>query len=219
VTDERLRRAVAHAGKSDGDVAALERAISEAIDREGVGHVSREIAAGLNQTFRASDRVSLVVTGLGWLGGGIGAIEGQLVETIETAERELAVVAYSITSGPARVWSALEAAIESGIRCTLVVDRLEAQDQDMYAWLRLLRNRHARTFTVVDFVGEDASDHLHAKIVVADRHRALVGSANLTSHGLLLAHELAVLIDGPLAEEIAGRIDLLTRSALVRRPE
>jgi phosphatidylserine/phosphatidylglycerophosphate/cardiolipin synthase-like enzyme len=50
------------------------------------------------------------------------------------------------------------------------------------------------TFDVIDFVGEDDNDHLHAKIVVADRRRALVGSANLTAHGLLLADELRATV-------------------------
>ena len=124
----------------------------------------------------------------------------------------------SMTAGPARVWDALERAADGGLRCTLIVDRLEAQDARTHDRVRALRERHPTTFEVWDFFGEDDNDHLHAKIVVADRRRALVGSANLTAHGLLLAHELAVLLDGPVAEEIAARIDLLTRSQLVRRP-
>ena len=69
---------------------------------------------------------------------------------------------------------------------------------------------------LVDFRGEDDNDHLHAKVVVADRLRAIVGSANLTAHGLLLAHELAVLLEGPAADDIAARIDLLARSNLAK---
>jgi phosphatidylserine/phosphatidylglycerophosphate/cardiolipin synthase-like enzyme len=104
--------------------------------------------------------------------------------------RELALVVYAMSAGPVRVWQALEHAVDSGIRCTLVVDRLDAQNPEMRERLRALRNRHVGTFDVIDFVGEDDNDHLHAKIVVADRRRALVGSANLTAHGLLLADEL-----------------------------
>jgi phosphatidylserine/phosphatidylglycerophosphate/cardiolipin synthase-like enzyme len=158
-----------------------------------------------------------VATGLGWLGGGAGAIERALTRLIDTANHELVLAVYAMSPGPARVWDALERAIDGGISCTLVADRLESQDPAMRERLRAVRERHLATFHVFDFVGETDRDHLHAKIAVADRRLALVGSANLTAHGMLLAHELAVLIDGPAAEEIAARIDMLGRSRFVRR--
>jgi phosphatidylserine/phosphatidylglycerophosphate/cardiolipin synthase-like enzyme len=62
--------------------------------------------------------------------------------------------------------------------------------------------------------GGGTGEGLHAKVLVADRSAALVGSSNLTFHGLVSSHELAVLVRGPLAGEIADRIDMLARSAL-----
>jgi PLD-like domain len=197
---------------------ALKQALSAELSSAGIDGLAIRLSQDLRRLAASDDRVSLVVTGLAWLGGGTQAIERTLVDLIQTAERELALVVYAMSAGPARVWDALEQAVDGGIRCTLVVDRLEAQNPHMRERLRQLRNRHIATFEVIDFLGEDDNDHLHAKIVVADRTRALVGSANLTAHGLLLAHELAVLLEGPVAEEIAARIDLLGRSRLVRRP-
>ena len=43
---------------------------------------------------------------------------------------------------------------------------------------------------------------------------ALVGSPNLTFHGMMSAHELAVVIRGPAAEAIASRVDRLLHSQL-----
>jgi phosphatidylserine/phosphatidylglycerophosphate/cardiolipin synthase-like enzyme len=218
-TPDPLREALERLSEADGDEAELRSALLAELAANGAEAVSRKLARELRRVGQRTDRVSLIVTGLAWLGGGTQAIEGRLIELIESARRELALVIYSMTSGPARVWNALERAVDGGVRCTLVVDRLNTQDEQMYERFRRLRNRHVAAFDVFDFIGEDDNDHLHAKIVVSDRHRALVGSANLTAHGLLLAHELAVLVEGPAAEEIATRIELLTRSRLVKRPE
>jgi cardiolipin synthase len=215
---EPLRDAIAQAVTGHPEAREiLERELAAGLVAEGPDRLARMLATELRRAAVSRDRVSLVATGLAWLGGGTRAIEQTLVELIETAERELALVVYAMSAGPVRVWDALARALDGGVRCSLVVDRLESQNPEMLELLRRLRNRHPATFDVVDFLGQDDRDHLHAKIAVADRSRALVGSANLTAHGLLLAHELAVLLEGPVADEIAARIDLLLRSRLVRR--
>lgn len=206
------RVAVGERGASD----ALERVLAAGLVTDGATGIARQLASEIMRIESTRDRVSVVATGLGWLGGGAGAIERALTRLIDTAEHELVLAVYTMSAGPARVWNALEDAIVGGISCTLVADRAESQDPGMRERLRSLRDRHPATFRILDFVGETDRDHLHAKIVVADRRRALVGSANLTAHGMLLSHELAVLIDGPAAEEIAARIDMLGRSRLVR---
>jgi cardiolipin synthase len=216
-SDEPLRRALARVAADEaGASGQLEDVLAASLVADGPAVLARQLASEIVRTEHSRDRVSVVATGLGWLGGGAGAIERTLTRLIETAERELILAVYAMSAGPARVWDALERAIDGGVLCTLVADRLESQDPGMRERLRALRDRHSTTFRVLDFVGESDRDHLHAKIVVADRRRALVGSANLTAHGMLLAHELAVLIDGPSAEEIAARIDMLGRSRLVR---
>jgi cardiolipin synthase len=57
---------------------------------------------------------------------------------------------------------------------------------------------------------------LHAKVLVVDRSIALVGSANLSFHGMVSNHEMALVVRGPTAEVIAERFDMLARSAAVR---
>jgi len=53
---------------------------------------------------------------------------------------------------------------------------------------------------------------LHAKVIVVDRKKALVGSANLSLRGLMNNHELGVVVEGPVAAEIARAIDMLMAS-------
>lgn len=216
-SEDPLRKALARVAVSEpGAHELLERVLANSMMAEGAAGLARRLASEIVRLERSRDYVSVVTTGLGWLGSGAGAIERTLTELIETAERELVLAVYAMSPGPARIWDALEQAIDGGISCTLIVDRLESQARDVREHLLTVRDRHPATFKILDFVGETDHDHLHAKIAVADRRRALVGSANLTAHGMLLAHELAVHIDGPVAEEIAVRIDMLGRSRFVR---
>jgi phosphatidylserine/phosphatidylglycerophosphate/cardiolipin synthase-like enzyme len=215
--EQPFRDALGRAAAGDPNaVDQLERELATMLATEGAASLAQRLAAEIRRATISRDRVSIVTTGLGWLGGGAGAIERTLIQLIETAQRELVLAVYAMSAGPARVWEALERTIDGGVACTLVIDRLTSQNLVIRERLQALRTRHSSTFRLLDFVGETQSDHLHAKIVVADRRRALVGSANLTAHGMLLAHELAVVVDGPTAEQIAARVEMLGRSRLVR---
>jgi hypothetical protein len=56
-----------------------------------------------------------------------------------------------------------------------------------------------------DFNPDNPMAQLYAMVLVADRSTAMVGSANLSFHGMVANHELALVVRGPIAEEIAAR--------------
>lgn len=58
----------------------------------------------------------------------------------------------------------------------------------------------------MDFSNPDGSQ-FHAKAVVIDRKRALIGSANFTWGGMAINHEIGVLLKGKYAWDIASLID------------
>jgi cardiolipin synthase len=194
----------------------LAEAVADVLARRGQAGLVEELQEGIAAAATRIDRLSLAVTGLGWLGGGVPAVERTVTDLLAAAEQEILLTAYSMTPGTGRVWEALETALATGVRCTLIAHRIDEQHPDIRVFLGELRRRHPGIFTVYDFSGSDPADTLHAKIVVVDRQAALVGSANLTFHGMVSAHELAVVVRGPAAEQIAGRIDLLLRSPLVK---
>jgi cardiolipin synthase len=198
------------------ETARLAEAVAEVLARRGQAGLIEELQKGITSAAGRFDRVSVAATGLGWLGGGVPAVERTVTELLAGAEQEILLTAYSMTPGTVRVWEALEMALATGVRCTLIAHRIDEQHPDIRTFLSEQRRRHAGIFTVYDFGGSDPADTLHAKVLVVDRRAALVGSPNLTFHGMVSAHELAVIIRGPTAEQIAGRIDLLLRSPLVR---
>lgn len=71
-------------------------------------------------------------------------------------------------------------------------------------------------FFLYDFSSEGWSD-LHAKVIVADRSKAVVGSSNLSRRGMLTNYELAVLVEGNAAVTVAKAVDRLFDSENVNR--
>jgi len=151
--------------------------------------------------------VSVVVTGTAWMGGGIGSIESALERLFREAEQEIALTAYTNSSSADRLLDWLETALTRGVQVRMVINRLNTQPTDVVDRLCHLTNTYPH-FHLYDFVSEGGAD-LHAKAIVADRRLALVGSSNLSRHGLLTNHELAVLVEGPDAADVARAIDLL----------
>lgn len=164
------------------------------------------------------DAVGVVVTGLGWAGGGIRSIDGVLRELVASAQRSLDATAYSLTDGAGPLFDEIESRLESGVKVRLIINNL-AEPAKAPARFRvgLLLDRFPGRFMLWDFPkrGEGEMASLHAKLVVADRSRAFVGSANLSFHGLAASHELGVSVDGPAAAEVALCVDRLINSRYV----
>ena len=156
-------------------------------------------------------RVSVVVTGTAWMGGGIGSIESALERLFREAKQEIALTAYTISSSADLLFDWLEAALTRGIQIKLVINRLNTQPSDVVVRLRRLASTYPH-FCLYNFVSEYEAD-LHAKAVVVDRRMALVGSSNLSRRGLLANHELALLVEGMAAVDVARAIDFLCVSS------
>lgn len=203
-------------GPAEAAVQATAR-LAEVRSAGGDLGVSREFEDALKELEATSDTVQVAVTGVGWIGGGIPSVERMLLELISGAAREIQLTAYSITSGSGRVLAALEDALATGIRCVLLVNDFDQQPASVRMTVGKLVAQFPTLAEVHDWPGGSESEGLHAKVVVADRAVALVGSANLTARGLITAHELAVVVRGPSAELIGGAIDRVVASGAVRR--
>jgi len=144
--------------------------------------------------------------GFGTAGRAVGPV---LHELIEGARQELHLLAYSLRASAPDLAPLLTAAVLRGVSITVIVDRLAEQPQAVREWLREMAASHAHV-TIVSFEEPDAS--LHAKVLVADRRRAVVGSANFTWSGMVTNHEVAVLLKGEPARTLALAVDRLAAS-------
>jgi phosphatidylserine/phosphatidylglycerophosphate/cardiolipin synthase-like enzyme len=173
------------------------------------GGPAAELASWVKSLASTVDRVSLVATGLAWLGGGTRSVEQALLSLISGATDEILVTAYSVTGGSSRVMDAIARRAAAGVRCVFIVNRLSEQPFDTRAVLRELRGNFQKNVFVYSFEDATSIEGLHAKVVVVDRKDAIVGSANLSFHGMTSGHELGLLVRGPTASVVASAIDLL----------
>lgn len=146
----------------------------------------------------------VVVTGITWMGGGVGSIESALEQLIREAEREIDLTAYSITNGADLIFDWLSAALARGIKVRMIINHKDEQPAGVMNRLQKLASSY-RHLELYDFTVERAA--LHAKVIVADRKVALIGSSNLSRRGLLINHEIAVLINGSAAQMVASVLD------------
>ena len=150
--------------------------------------------------------VMILATGPELVRDGARAIEPVIEELMLDAKAEIHIVAYLFTSQASRFLRLLRETAERGIRLTIVVNHLEAQDRTVRDRLLFLAEKFAHV-TVTSFTKNGAQ--LHAKTVVADRKRAVVGSANFSWGGMTTNYELGVLLEGDAAWDLARLIDLL----------
>lgn len=150
----------------------------------------------------------VVVTGPEWIGFGFGSVETALLDLVSSAQHEIAATIYSLGAETRPIIGAIEDKLTGGVRVALVVNAMDSQHPAIGDRLRDLAARFKHC-TVCDFAGAGSDAVMHAKVVVADRRRALIGSANLSRGGLVSNHEMAVVVEGPAAEAAADRIDQL----------
>lgn len=163
----------------------------------------------------SENRVSVVVTGTAWMGSGVGSIESALERLFREAEQEITLTAYTISSGADLLFDWMEGVLSRGVQVRLLINRLNSQPVEVITRLRQLAITYSHLH-LYDFISDNASD-LHAKAIVADRRLALIGSSNLTRRGILANYELAVLLEGPAATDVARVMDILLASGYAGR--
>lgn len=131
------------------------------------------------------------------------------IEMIRTAKREILVVGYLFTKGAQQVLRELAAAGRArAVAVTLVGNRLTEH-------LSLLKSVWGRQSCRPNLLSReidpaDTLAALHAKLLVCDRHDALITSANLSSHGLHHNIEIGIRVK---SAEMSSLIDFVQSMA------
>ena len=154
-----------------------------------------------------STDIQVLVTGSRFTGRGFRAIEPVMGELIRSAQEEIHIAAYVLTPSALSLLGLIEGALKRGVRVTAIINNLEQQPHGVTARLQMMAESfsHMRLSSISSREG----GQLHAKVLVADRKVAVMGSANLTWGGLVTNHELALLISGDAAWHLASLIDIL----------
>lgn len=166
------------------------------------------LGSWISEARRQRDNVVLVGTGEGW-GGAIQSLERNARLLVREATSSLHMTVYSITSGATGLLEDLEAALRSSpsLHVHMLINRPAEQNPELMGRLKALASERRHRFHLKGITPEKGD--LHAKIIVSDRHRVLLGSANLSFHGFNVSRELAVLIDGPVSWGLADMVERL----------
>lgn len=146
-------------------------------------------------------KVKIVATGEKWVGKSVRATSSMVEELIDSTENSLLITIYILNDR--NILKKIKESLERGIAVDLLV---YAPDKDLYGIYSQISSldkeyHHMNLFKVYDTV-------LHAKVLVSDRKKVLISSANLTLGGLLNNYELGVMIDD---HDVAFEIESVIR--------
>ncbi len=153
--------------------------------------------------------IKILATGSDFLKEGVRGTGPVIEELMENIDNELHILAYVISEHAEKFLGLIERALESGIKTTLVINNL--QKQDTYVRDKLLKWKSKfRYFNLVDFNRKEKT--LHAKVVVVDREKAVVGSANFSWGGMSGNYEIGILLEGREAWTLSKLVDDVANS-------
>jgi phosphatidylserine/phosphatidylglycerophosphate/cardiolipin synthase-like enzyme len=123
------------------------------------------------------------------------SIEAQLYEMMEKTEKELLIITYTVSSKPEIFWEKIEELLKRNVKMKIIIDGSIEHDRKA---LKLMENLNATfyNFQLLKFTGPSP---LHAKFIVSDGKRAILGSANITGGGLFQNQEVAIYMEGEKA--------------------
>lgn len=132
-----------------------------------------------------------------------------LRDLVVSSRQELLVVGFTISDMTFRELLVRQA--RAGVEVTVLGDRKTRAARD----LRKHWPKGPPLVALEDVESLDEQRQIHAKVVVADRSRALVGSANFTISGLGRNLEFGLLVEGEAAAEIVDVVAELRRAGWV----
>lgn len=145
-----------------------------------------------------------VATGDNWVGYGVRSFRSIISELIKSANTEILMTAYLLTNRD--IITEIETALKRGVNVTIylyddrkkitkteaVKSAFKLTEEFPYLFIKVVKNKV-----------------LHAKILIVDGKKTLVGSANLTQPAMLSNYELGFVVEDPT---ISGQItDLIRR--------
>ena len=132
---------------------------------------------------------------------GLRGIEPVIEEIIMEANQEIQLLVYVFTPKAIHLLKLLEHSLERGIDVTIVINSLSKQNETIKTELNLLKSKYDHLKIINLFEAEN--HYLHAKLVVVDRKKAVVGSANFTWGGMYGNYEVGLLVEGEQVWKLA----------------
>jgi cardiolipin synthase len=148
----------------------------------------------------------VIGTGIDFLRTGIRGMEPTIESLILEASSEIQIMAYVFTASALPILDLLEKQASKGLTITIVVNHLNSQRPTIISKLNKLSK--FQKVKLIDFA-DQRKRQLHAKVLIIDRMKALVGSANFTWGGMFTNYEVGIKVEGEVAWKLAALVDTL----------
>lgn len=135
-----------------------------------------------------SSNAEIVATGDKWIGYGITPTEDVIKEMINKSKKSLLITVFIISES--KILENIEKALNRGVNIEIFVHNDKEFYRSIQSDLIELQEKypHIKVFMAPD-------EFMHAKVLISDKEKVLIGSANLTRSGLSKNYELGVLLD------------------------
>lgn len=154
----------------------------------------------------AVSSVQILATGAKFLHHNLQGTGPAIEDIISEAKNEIHILAYVITTRANRMLKLLNESLDRGVKVTIVVNKLDEQHKSTRTMLERMSKKH-KYLNVTSF--EPPNGDMHAKVIIADRNRAVIGSANFSLGGMRKNYEIGVKIEGAAAWQLSKLIDSL----------
>ena len=147
---------------------------------------------------------SIILTGEKFLGSDFRAIGPVIEDLILGAKREILIVAYIITDSTKELLIKIENSLKQNIRVKIILNQVNNKDEYVNKWL-FNAEKNYDNFKLI--INQDVKTTIHAKLIVADREKAVIGSANFSWGGMVKNYEIGTYIEGPDVWKLCSLID------------
>lgn len=158
----------------------------------------------------------LAVSGKYWVGEFGRSILSEVRRLSRYAKNEVQISVYSFGKRIPEFSAVLEDLLQRNIRVQIIINRFHEQPKEAKEVLLNLNSAYNH-LTLMDFKPRNRLEDLHAKVIVADRNWALIGSPNISWHGYISNHEIALSLKGEIAGQLAELLDKLAQSQITRK--
>lgn len=158
-----------------------------------------------------SDKITPIATSEFLVGKGVRSVQAVVEELIKNADEEITIAAYTIGSGFSEFFELIEKSASRGVKIKILVNKLSEHPHNIVNFLRRLQKTYPHVH-VYNFIGKNDGD-LHMKVLVTDRMKAVIGSANMTWKGMVENNELGLLIEGETPEKLALLIETVMHNS------
>jgi cardiolipin synthase len=155
---------------------------------------------------------SIAASGGVWAGFEAAEVKTLLFESLREAKNSIQISIFSLgekNDEMREFFQIIEDKLKARRTVQFIINDMEGDLVGEFSKNKLNKLMKYDNFDLQNFVPKNRGDLLHAKIIVVDRKFALIGSANLSHHGLFSNYEIMIKVTGGVAADIANLLDKL----------